>query len=288
MLVCISCTSNSNEATNPQPVTRNTQPVTSTTYDLAHPSKKWSLPPELLEISGITYTDNDHLMAIEDITPNLYLLNISGDKAFIEHKIPFRDSTPGKKFDVEDIAVVNSTAYALWSHGTVFKITNWQSAPKVQEVRTVLSKENNTEGMCYDAEDHVLLIACKNESDLADEKRSTRAIYAYDLAGDSLKAEPFMVIHKEDLKNVTGDKIKFYPSAIAVHPLTHDIYILSTKDTKCMAIFSHSGQLKSVELIDKELMPQPEGICFSPNGNLFISTEGKVGGEGAVLRFDAN
>ena len=287
LAICASCRSpGTDHQSGKVPQTSNTAPAAAGSYDLAHPSKKWILPPELLEISGITRTDNNHLLAIEDLTPNLYLLNISGDSAFVENKIPFKDSAAGKKFDVEDITVVNNTAYALWSHGTVFKITNWQGGPKVQEIKTFLSKENNTEGICYDADDHVLLIACKNESDVADEKKSTRAIYAYDLAGDSLRTEPFMVIHKSDFKNVTDEKIKFYPSAIAIHPVTHDIYILSTKDSKCMGIFSHSGQLKSVQYIDKDIMPQPEGICFSPDGTLFISTEGKAGGVGAVMRFE--
>ena len=45
-----------------------------------------------------------------------------------------------------------------------------------------------------------------------------------------------MLIHKKDFKKETGEKLDFFPSAIAVHPVTHDVYILSTKDTKCMDI----------------------------------------------------
>jgi uncharacterized protein YjiK len=93
------------------------------------------------------------------------------------------------------------------------------------------------------------------------------------------------VITGKEFKNETGEKIKFYPSAIAVHPVTHDVYILSTKDTKCMAVFTHSGELKYVSTISADLMPQPEGICFSPDGTLYISTEGKAGGKGEVFRF---
>ena len=101
-----------------------------------------------------------------------------------------------------------------------------------------------------------------------------------------MEEQPFLVIHKNDFEKVAEQKIDFFPSAIAVHPVTHDIYLLSTRDTKCMAIYSHDGKFKMVQFIDKELMPQPEGICFSPEGQLFISSEGKKGEPGNLFEFD--
>lgn len=257
------------------------------TYDLNKPQKKYELPQELFEISGNTWVDKNHLLIIEDLHPNLYLIRLENNKGVIEKKVPFKDDPTNKKFDVEDVTLVNNTAYALWSHGTIFKVTDWQTNPKTTDIKTFLSKENNTEGICYDPVSHNLLVACKNESDIEDEKKSTRAIYQFDLAADTLETEPFMLIHKKDFKKETGEKLEFFPSAIAVHPVTHDIYILSTKDTKCMAVFTHEGKLKSFEFIDKDLLPQPEGICFAPDGSLYISTEGKKGELGYIFEFDA-
>ena len=71
-----------------------------------------------------------------------------------------------------------------------------------------------------------------------------------------------------------------------MNPSTHDIYILTTRDNKGMAVFSHDGVLKSYQTIDKEMMPQPEGICFSPDGKLYISSEGKKGEPGNLFEFD--
>ena len=256
-------------------------------YDLAHPQKKWQLNPDLEEISGNTWVDKDHILAIEDLTPNLYLLKLDENTATVEKKVLFNErKDPEKKFDVEDVVLVNNTVYALWSHGALFKITNWKDKPEVKEIKTFLSKENNTEGICYDPVSNDLLVACKNEADVEDEKKSTRARYEFDLKADTVKAEPFMLIHKKDFKKETGEKLEFFPSAIAVHPITHNIYILSTKETKCMAVYSHKGELISFEYIDKELLPQPEGICFAPDGTLYISTEGKKGEPGYLCRFD--
>jgi sugar lactone lactonase YvrE len=36
--------------------------------------------------------------------------------------------------------------------------------------------------------------------------------------------------------------------------------------------------------LNRKLFPQPEGICFSPDGKLFISTEGK-GQPGKIMLF---
>ena len=85
---------------------------------------------------------------------------------------------------------------------------------------------------------------------------------------------------------MTNEKFRFYPSAVAVHPVSGDIYVLSTKDTKGLAQYGRDEKLKSFQWIDKELMPQPEGLCFSPEGSLYISTEGRHDQPAKILRFD--
>ena len=252
-------------------------------YDLSKPEIKWELPHELLEISGNTWIDKDHLLAIQDESPDLYIIKLEGNKAFIVRTIAFIDND--KKYDLEDVVLVNDTAYALSSHGNIYKIKDWKNKPGVEVIGTFLEKDNNTEGICFDTVTQNLLVACKKESDINDEKKSTRAIYEFDLTSGSLKKEPFLVITKEDIAKVSKENIEFFPSAIDIHPLTHDILILSTKDTKCMVVYSHDKVLKSLQIIDKDLLPQPEGICFAPDGTLYISTEGKNGVPAFILQF---
>jgi uncharacterized protein YjiK len=173
----------------------------------------------------------------------------------------------------------------LWSHGTLFKISDWKNKPTVKKLKTFLKKENNTEGLCYDPVSNMLLLACKDESGLKHESKSTRAVYAFNMANEDLSKKPFLLIHKKDFEKVADEKLEFNPSAIAVHPITHDIYLLSTKENKCMAVYTRDGKLKAFQYIDKDLMPQPEGICFSPEGTLYISSEGKKGDPGNLFEF---
>jgi sugar lactone lactonase YvrE len=252
-------------------------------YDLSKPSKTWNLPDSLKEVSGNTWVDDEHLLLIEDLHPNLYLMLLQKDAA-IEKQIPFVQQNDGK-FDVEDVAVQGNTAYALWSHGVVYKIDNWNTKPAITELQTGLTKKNNTEGLCFDPVSKNLLIACKNKSGDEEEKKSTRAIYSFNLASGKLNEQPFLLIHKKDFEEKGGEALDFYPSAIAVQPKTHDLYILSTKKTKALAVYSYEGKLKSFQLIDKEEMSQPEGICFSPAGELYMSTQARHGQAAKIFLF---
>jgi len=254
-------------------------------YDLKNPNHTWRLPAQLVEVSGNTWIDADHLILIEDLHPNLYYVKIDDKNATLEKSFSFA-SDDKEKFDIEDVTYVNNTVYALWSHGIIFKITDWQTKPVVEKIKTSLKKENNSEGLCYDPVTQKLLIACKDAPVVPDEKKSTKAVYQFDLSQNKLIDQPFLLIHKKDFEKVTDEKLDFFPSAIAVHPVTHDLYLLSTRDNKCMAVFSHDGILKALQFIDKEMMPQPEGICFSPEGKLYISSEGKKGEPGNLFEFD--
>jgi len=253
-------------------------------YDLSKPTAKWALPDELKEVSGITWINNNHFLAIEDLHPILYTLRLD-TTAIIEKATPFK-FTDKEKYDIEDVVLQSDTVYALWSHGVIFRITDWQKNLVVKKMPTSLSKENNTEGLCYDPVTHHLLIACKDESAIADEKKSTKSIYEFDQQTGILKPDPFLLIHKKDFEKVADEKLNFYPSAVTIQPGSNDIYILSTKDTKCLAVYNRQGLLKSFQLIDKELMPQPEGICFTPDGTLYISTQGRHGEPPMIYEFE--
>lgn len=252
-------------------------------YDLKKPTRSWQLPSLLVEVSGNTWVDKTHLLLIDDRRPDLYLVNIEAKGPVVEKTIPFQKDKKGK-FDIEGVTLVNEVVYALWSHGILFKICNWNATPEVKEIPTFLSKKNNAEGLCYDPVTQKILIACKYDSGIKGEDKTTKAVYQFDMATEKLEEEPFLVIRKTDFEKLAGRKVVFYPSAIAVHPVTHNIYLLSTRDNKCMAVYNRAGKLISFQWIEANLMPQPEGLCFSPEGVLYISTEGK-NGPGKLLEF---
>ena len=261
--------------------------VAQSPYDVSKPDKQWRLPKELVEVSGNTWVDDNHLILIEDLHPELYIIKLDGEKAELEKTIPFAD-TEKDKFDIEDVTLVNNTVYALYSRGSLFKISDWNgSDPKTEKFETFLKKGNNSEGLCFNPANNALLIACKEDPGIHGADKFTKAVYRFDIGSGKLDKDPFMVIKKNMFKDIDDEKLEFYPSAIGIHPQTKDIYILSTKDTKCLAVFTPDGSsLKSFQFIDKDLMPQPEGICFSPDGVMYITSEGKKGDPGNLFQFN--
>jgi uncharacterized protein YjiK len=269
------------------PDDENSGGLTISGYDLKHASQSWKLTEQLKEISGIVKLGGDSLLAIEDLHASLYFLKLENSKGTIVADLPFA-ANQKDKFDIEDVAMIGDTIYALWSHASVFKIWNWRTKIQSKEYSTFLDKKNNTEGLAYDPVSGNLLVACKKESGDEDEKKTTRAVYEFDVKAGDLKQDPFLLVEQKDFKKFVADKVEFFPSGIAVHPVSHDIYIISTRGNKCIACYSHSGQLKSFEYLDKDLLPQPEGICFDASGNLYISTEGKHGEAAAIYEFGKN
>ena len=81
------------------------------------------------------------------------------------------------------------------------------------------------------------------------------------------------------------EDFSFSPSAIAINPLTGNIYVTSSVG-KMLLILDPEGQIMHIEKLSKKVHPQPEGLCFAPDGALYISNEGKGDHDGMIYRFN--
>lgn len=267
-------------------------------YDLASPDTVFQLPSYLKEISGISYFQKDKIACVQDEEANIYIFDIQRGEVISEFDF-------GKNGDYEDIAIVKNDAYVLRSDGTLFKVEDFEANPKKAiKIKTALGQKNNTEGLVYDENTNSLLIACKDSPSIDEEKPYTgfKAIYRFDLELETLIEKPAYLIDfsKIDSAKVTGsvadffteaaiklklsDGSNFFPSAIAIHPLdTEKIYLISNIG-KSLVIMNRSGDILRIINLDSRVFNQPEGICFSENGDLFISNEA-VNGGGNILKF---
>ena len=86
--------------------------------------------------------------------------------------------------------------------------------------------------MCYDSLTNSLLIACKNQPGIKNAGKYDKAVYAFDLATKKLSTEPVWMF-----------SLKYFsPSAIAIHPLTKHIFILSASKNKLIE-FNLEGKI---------------------------------------------
>ena len=267
-------------------------------YKLNHPDATYKLPSYLEEISGLAYCKENKLVCVQDEKANIYVLELGNEPDISTFKF-------GKNGDFEDIAMVDQTAYVLRNDGRIYRVKEFTSDRlKVKKFKTPLSEKNNTEGMTYDETTHSLLIACKASPSIEQDNpfKGKRAVYRFDLNKEELVSAPYLLIDLDDLDRysdkstftrfssnlakklrLVDSETSFKPSGLGIHPLSGDIYLISSIG-KLLVIMDRQGNILEIQEFDDKLFRQPEGICFSPSGDLFISNEGK-GGKGYILGF---
>lgn len=255
-------------------------------YHLDSPDKSWTLPAILNEISGLSFIDNQRLACVQDESGKIFIFNTEAGK--VEKEINF-----GNNGDYEGIEIVGKDAWILKSNGTLYEVKHYQdeAASATTDHDTPLSARNDTEGLAFDPADNCLLIACKEQPLLQENEGSGfRGIYRFDLETRQLYPEPYIMISLDTVKyyrsinskSRTGSET-FQPSGIAAHPVSGEIYVLGSVG-KLLLVLSTDGKILASVKLMPGIFPKPEGICFSPDGKLFISTEGD-GKAGKIMEF---
>jgi hypothetical protein len=245
-------------------------------YDLANPVMI-QLRTNLDEISGIVYYPKDtSIFAVDDEEGLLY-------KIFIRNQVQVKNWKFSAQGDYEDIVLSDSTFYALQSNGNLksFRFSSKDSF-RLEDCTVPLLGKNEFETAYYDFTIKKIILMCKDCE--ADGKKNISA-YAFDPADHTFSDKPCFILNAEDIGDELGtDNIKFRPSAAAVHPLTKDLYIVSSAD-KAIVIADHNGKIKDAYELDPRLFKQPEGITFTPSGDLMISNESAGSGAPNILIF---
>ena len=255
-------------------------------YNLDHPNLTLNLSKELMEISALSYDINTkNLLAVNDEKAKIYFLDIQSGK--IQQEYSF-----GKKGDYEGIELIDNLIYIVKSNGHIFSF-NMDSKTMSDVYKTPLSTNNDIEGLGYYKNRNELILACKAAPNLDKQPvpKHTKAFYTFNLDKNELNLDPLFIITDEELKQFfknrpqqeeskkTKQKFEkrlksFSPSAIAQHPINSYFYILSSVG-KLLIVADERGRIKDVQFLNPDLFAQPEGICFHPDGTMYISNEGR-------------
>lgn len=236
-------------------------------YRLTAPDEKYTLPGTLNEISGLTYYKDDKLLCVQDEEAVVYVFDTKKGKVV-------KDFGFGGYGDFEGIEYVNDEVYVLESNGRLYRFA--PESTKIGRTKTDLPKKTEVEGLGYDPKTKRLLIAVKEGKGSSD-----KAVYSFDLVNKAVFKD--MSLNDEQLKAAGIDPKTYKPSGIAVHPITGEWYIL-TSVGKRLVITSRQAKITYSEPLDPDVFRQPEGICFAPNGDLYIASEGR-GKRGYILKF---
>lgn len=252
-------------------------------YQLTNPSLSIRFEDDALkELSGLGPTDRLGIfVGINDEEGAAYFIDINQGGKVID-RVQFKD-----KGDFEGIEMAGQCIYAVKSNGQIFEIGCWQDRrPAIESYDTPLTKEDDVEGLCYDPSRKALLLACKGNP----ENEAPRNVWAFDLITKELSQNPVFSVNPKEVNALVpyGPEEKhdnFSPSGIAIHPITKEIYMVSTALKRLVVLDPAGERVLYAERLDKKLLPQPESISFDPTGNLYIGSEGKKE-QGILLKFD--
>jgi hypothetical protein len=240
-------------------------------------SKPWqiNLPIELDEISGIVYYPKDtSVFAIIDEFGWLYKIHLTGNRQIGKWKF----SAQG---DYEDLVMIDSIFYALQSNGNIITFTFGGKNTVLKHDSQFPDKGNEFEILFYDSVLHKLSLICK---DCDSDKKKSLTRFFFDPVRKTFD-DTTMGIDVKKIAIMMGEKnLKLKPSAAAIHPITGEIYIVSAVND-LLVITDQQGNAKISYKIDGKLFKQPEGITFTPNGDLLISNEAADRGVANILLF---
>jgi hypothetical protein len=243
-------------------------------YDLSKPAI-YRLPDILKEISGISYYPKDSsLFAIDDEKGWLFKIHLRTPVQIERWKY----SNAG---DYEDVVLRDSTFYVLKSKGAIekFKFLSGDSV-SLQSFKLMEGGKNEFETLFYDSTQNKLILVCKNCE--KDKKREVSS-WAYDPVTDSFFTS-FTIETAKIKEQLNEDELKFKPSAAAIHPLTGEVYIVASVNS-ALVILNKDHTVKNSYKINPAVFKQPEGMTFTPKGDLIISNESAEKGAADILFF---
>lgn len=248
-------------------------------YDLTA-GEKFNMPESLLEISGLTFNNDDpaSIYAIQDEDGRLFTLSWGIKKA---RSIKF-----GPKGDYEDLAILNGRVYVITSS------SDFYSFPLNAEDEDISTSVKNWENFLPKAEYESLYADVKEQTLYVLTKsagKKKRQTLGYKIKIDNNSKDLGTVSEfkfDQDAIQKLGFKIKsgLRVSALTRHPKSLEWYILSSAE-KLLVVASPDWQIKAVYDLDSSTFNQPEGITFDKDLNLYISNEGDEITNGNILKF---
>lgn len=242
-------------------------------YDLNHPVTVM-LQTELNEISGIVYYPKDtSVFAISDETGWLY-------KIFPTRQVKVQKWKFGKNHDYEDLQLVDSIFYILSSTGDIVTIKFLPNdSMDVQQYKFPKEHKNEFETLYFDKATGLLNIICKN---CKNEKKHRVSVWTFNPSTHEYNLSSLFIDVAALAKEFDKKKMELKPSAAAINPLTNELFILSSVN-KLLVIADKNGSVKSAYPLNPGTYKQPEGIAFTPSGDLLISNESANEGSANIL-----
>ena len=244
-------------------------------YDLVNPDVI-KLPEGLAEISGIVYYPKDSSVFAE-IDEDGLLFKIS-----LNNRDNIKKWRFDKKHDFEDIVLHDSIFYVLVSNGDIESVKFGKGdsiITKMSQFPGASKKKNEFESMYYDDSLRQLVVLCKS---CEDDGHKIVSAWGYNIDSATYTPSIFTIDVQPIAQKLAEENMKLKPSAIAINPVTNEFYILCSVN-KILVVTDREGKFEDLCKLDPVVYKQPEGIAFTPSGDLIISNESHETGLADIL-----
>jgi hypothetical protein len=236
--------------------------------DVVKITRSWKLPSILRNISAIDFTSAGKMACLQDEVGSIFIFNL--ETSDIEDEIPF--GPPG---DYEGLVLVNGDAYVACADGRILEILDYYGdSPQVKEYGTHLTVNENVNGLCYDRKNKRLLASVKGTEDA---NETFKAIYSFSLAKKIMQVKPAIKVDLRSrvFRNIQVKNLQsvFQPSDLDIDPTSGLLYVIDGTRSQLLRMRLTEG-IRDLKEMDRQTFIQPEGITFTPSGELFIACKG--------------
>ena len=245
-------------------------------YNLLDPDSTYLLPDILREVSGIALSATGTVLCVQDELGVVFEYDPVNDAITKIHR--FTDVG-----DFEDIAIQGDVITVLRSDGKLYRLDSRKGVVLDEQLHPLSSL--NYEGLFHKGDE--LYISAK-EAPITGPAHE-RPIHRMRNNGRpelwrTLDADEVARVFAQSYPEMAHHSVRFHPSAMAMHPITGELYILSASDH---LLVIYTDTLRTVVPLPAERYYKPEGLAFYPNGDLLISSEGDKKGlvPGSIMMF---
>lgn len=242
-------------------------------YRLDKP-ERFRVRESMQEISGIAYNgDETHFLAINDEQGKMFRIDLRTKTAYPSWKF-------GKGGDYEDLVQAGNDWIVLKSNGHLYQVLYpFTDSTDAASYPFPLKGRREFEATYYDPARRQVLLICK----ACEEDKGQNAVSVYAFAIDSMRFDTTHAfqIHEPEIPAMKGH---LRPSAAAIHPIDKRLYILAAINN-LLVITDLQGKVLETHRLPNKRFPQPEGLAFAPNGDMYISNEGDEDKTANILKF---
>jgi hypothetical protein len=238
---------------------------------LPRPMRVFTLPQVLGEASGVTLLDDRHLGLIDDEYGVLFIINSLNGNMVSTRRF-------GEDGDYEDLVSNGSRVFVLRSDGLIADIRDWRSATlDVRRHSIRLPSGCDAEGLAFDTRAGRLLIACRN-SVLGTAGRVLQSVIVNEdrLQPDALPTALNVLLPPENSGAAIRASMPLEPSAIAVHPSSGDLYVLSAS-ARSLVVLDRTRVARQLWRVSAPMFEKPEGLAIAAGNDVWVVSEAHSG-----------